>query len=175
MRLPIILSGLLVVACSPREIAALPDDRLPQAALAAFQRHVETLGDGTLTCSAAAIEAAPRATGFINDDLTPDYAIDTGRISCQASGDAAPTAYFCGLYTCAFPALISNGDDWRVVPLMSGNEIEVRTVYQSTHFQVRQVNFGDPGGDTVVVREYAWRDGELVRVTERSEQVAASR
>jgi hypothetical protein len=174
MRIPILLSGLVIAACSPQTATTLPDDRLPAAAIAAFQTHAATLGDGALTCSAEAIEQAPRVSGYVNDDMAVDYAINTARLGCEASGDATHMAYFCGLYTCAFPALMSVGESWVVVPLMSGNEIEITTVYQDTRFHVRQINFGDPGGDTIVVREYGWQDGQLVRLAERSEQVAVA-
>ena len=159
---------LAVVGCS-RDPAPLPDEaRLPAAALAAFQSHLRTMSDGDLVCSNAAIEAAPRVVGYINDDRLPDYAIATQDLQCRSELGSA-VAYFCGGSICAFPALMSDGADYQVVWLMSGNEISTRTDYQEARFVVRQGVFAGSAGSRVSVREYVWRNGALTRVFEHEE------
>lgn len=170
MRPALVVFSLAVAACSP-DRSVMPDrTHLPPAAIAAFQAHIQTLGQGNLVCSDTAIDSAARVGGYINDDSVEDYAIETRALACSTRDDAAAVAYFCGRFSCAFPALISRGTNWDVVPLMVGNQVEVRDHYQETRFVVRQVNFGDPGGDTVLVREYAWREDQLTRVAEYPER-----
>lgn len=170
MRLFPVLSLSLIAGCAPA--AAPPGDAgLPPAAIAAFQSHVQTLGKGVLNCTARSIEAAHRVSGYINDDDRPDYAIDTRDLRCTTSDDSLSYAYFCGRSMCSYPALVSEGDGWRVIPLMSGNAISVERRYQDSLFIVRQMNAGDPGRDSILVREYGWRDGELVRLAEYAEGV----
>lgn len=167
--IPFLLVGLLA-ACSRTEPPA-DDLSLPPAAIAAFQDHVRTLGRGVLNCSADSIESAHRVAGFVNEDFVPDFAIDTRDLACTTTDDSLSLAYFCGLSMCAYPVLMSDGDGWQVIPLMAGNAIAVEERYQDTLFIVRQMNYGDPARDTILVREYGWRDEGLVRLSEYVEGV----
>jgi len=161
-------AGMVLSACSEAP-DPLPDQtRLPGAAVAALQSHLTLMSDGDLTCSVEAIATAPRAVGFINDDRLPDFAISTQDLQCHSELGSA-VAYFCGGSICAFPALMSDGDNYRVIWLMSGNEISTRTDYQEARFVVRQGVFAGAAGSRVSVREYVWRDGGLARVLEREE------
>ena len=162
------VAALGLSACSG-EPDPLPDAAsLPASALAAFQDHLQTMSEGDLSCTDAAIEAVPRAVGFVNDDPQPDYALVTQHLRCRSDRGSA-LAYFCGQQICAFPALMSDGEGYRVIWLMSGNEIETRTDYQETRFVVRQGGYAGADRSAVVVREYIWRDGDLRRVAEREE------
>ncbi|MHA6288940.1 hypothetical protein [Maricaulis sp. CAU 1757] len=159
------LTALLIAACSapdpPDTVAA---GELPQSAVDAFLVHTRQISAGALQCRAADIHALPRATGLINEDAIPDHALDTQRLSCRTRGRDATPAWFCSASACAFPALVSGPDGWQVVVLMGGNEIAVVEHYREQRFQVRQsVSTG------VEVREYAWRDGALTRVSEHEE------
>ncbi|WP_323761681.1 hypothetical protein [Maricaulis sp.] len=166
-------AAMALSACSD-EPDPLPDEaRLPDAAVAALQVHLAAMSDGDLTCSHAAIEAAPRAVGFINDDRLPDFAISTQDLQCRSEIGSA-VAYFCGGSICAFPALMSDGADYQVIWLMSGNEVSTRTDYQEARFVVRQGVFAGSAGSRVAVREYVWRDGTLTRVLEREEVAGRS-
>jgi|GEM_PF-3148243 len=165
----ICLVAVMALSACSGEPDPLPDEaRLPGAAVAALQSHLTRMSEGDLTCSEAAIEAAPRAVGFINDDRLPDFAISTQDLQCRSELGSA-VAYFCGGSICAFPALMSEGTDYRVIWLMSGNEVSTRTDYQEARFVVRQGVFAGSAGSRVAVREYVWRDGTLTRVFEREE------
>ena len=161
--IPVALFG--IVSCEAPE-TGLADDRLPAEALAAFQDHVRTLGQGDLICPAEAIEAAPRVSIDINDDGIADYALETARLRCSASEGYAPQAFFCGGRICAFPAIVSAPEGWRVISVMSGNAIEAVAHYRQGRFRVFQHDFGDPSGNRVVIREYTWQDDHLARVSE---------
>lgn len=166
---PVTTLCLVALSACSGEPDPLPDEaRLPSAAVAALQSHLTRMSEGDLTCSEAAIEAAPRAVGFINEDRLPDYAISTQDLQCHSELGSA-VAYFCGGSICAFPALMSDGADYRVIWLMSGNEVSTRTDYQEARFVVRQGVFAGSAGSRVAVREYVWRDGALTRVFERED------
>ncbi|WP_041636977.1 hypothetical protein [Maricaulis maris] len=163
------LAAVVALSACADEPDPLPDEaRLPGAAVAALQVHLTAMSDGDLTCSDAAIEAAPRAVGYINDDRLPDYAISTQDLQCRSELGSA-IGYFCGGSICAFPALMSDGADYQVVWLMSGNEVTTRSDYREERFVVRQAVFNGSAGSGVAVREYVWRDGALRRVFEREE------
>ncbi|MFY0636636.1 hypothetical protein [Maricaulis maris] len=163
------LAAVLALSGCSRDPAPLPDEvGLPAAALSAFQAHLRTMSEGDLVCPDAAIEAAPRVTAYLNDDRLPDYAIATQDLDCE-SEITSSVAYFCGGSICAFPALVSEGEDYRVVWLMSGNEIEAQSHYREERFVVRQLSYAGSRGSAVLVREYSWIDGALRRVAEREE------
>jgi hypothetical protein len=164
MRVLSFMAVLGLAACSSETSNFLPDDHLPDAAVEAFQLYVEQLSNDTLDCDASAIRAAPRVSGDLNSDGQRDFAIDAGQLTCDAPANAATSFYFCGGSTCAYPALMSKDDGWIATPLMSGNEIEVVEHYRDTRFRVRQMDFGSVSRETILVRDYAWRDGELIRV-----------
>lgn len=164
-----VLAGVLALSACSRDPAPLPDEaRLPAAALSAFQRHLRTMSEGDLTCPDAAIDEAPRVSAYLNADSRPDYAIATQDLDCE-SQISSSVAYFCGGSICAFPALISQGEEYRVVWLMSGNEIEAQSHYREERFVVRQLSYAGSRGSAVLVREYTWIDGALRRVAEREE------
>jgi len=163
-----------LAACSPAPVANLPEDRIPRPAVRAFIEYASVLGGGQLRCSAMAVAQAPRAEIDINDDGRMDYAIDTRQLSCIAQSGSA-TSYFCGYTDCAFPVIVSTGDGWSVIPMMSGNSIEAVSHYRDARFRVRSLDRGNPQSPGVLVRDYAWREGHLVRVhqtTEQPEQLA---
>lgn len=163
------LAAVLALSACSQEPAPLPDEAaLPAAAVAAFQSHMRRVSEGDLTCPDAAIEAAPRVSAYLNADNLPDYAIATQDLDCE-SQISASVAYFCGGSICAFPALVSEGEDYRVVWLMSGNEIEAQSHYREERFVVRQLSYAGSRGSAVLVREYSWIDGALRRVAEREE------
>ena len=130
------------------------------------------MSEGRLNCSAAHINAAPRLAADFNGDGPADYVIDAARLDCQLRPGLWDDNYFCGLNICAFPLLVSEGEAWRVVTLMSGNAVEMVEHYRETRIRISQGNFGIVGGDMIQVREYAWRDGQLRRIAERQESPA---
>jgi hypothetical protein len=164
MRVLSFLTVLGLVSCSSESPEFYPDDHLPDGAVHAFQGYVSELSNGTLDCNPAAIRAAPRVWGDLNSDGQKDFAIEAGHLTCDAPANAATSFYFCGGSTCAYPALMSHEGAWVAMPLMSGNEIEVIEHYRDTRFRVRQLDFGSVSRETILVRDYGWRDGELVRV-----------
>jgi hypothetical protein len=164
MRVLSFLAVLALAACSPTSPEPFQADALPDGAVEAFQLYVDELSNGALVCDAAAIRAAPRVMGDINGDGLSDFAIDAGQLSCDAAPNTATSFYFCGGSTCSYPALMSHDGGWIAEPLMSGNEIEVVTHYQDLRFRVRQLDFGSVSRETILVRDYGWRDGELIRV-----------
>lgn len=159
----------LAAGCSPGPPDALPEDRMPREALQTFEGFISEIGGGALRCSPRSIRDAAYIRADINRDGAPDFAIDTRQLSCVARNGEVAAAYFCGTYTCAYPLLVSGEEGWRVVPMMSGNEIEVVTRFYDEILRVRQINFGDPSRSTITVRDYAWEEGELRRVAERAE------
>jgi hypothetical protein len=167
--------GSLVIlsACQPDITGHAERDQLPPEAVAAFQSWVAEYSENEVSCSATAIEAAPREVGFINDDQVTDYALQPGLMACETrSSHLVSTSFFCSYRTCAFPALISDETGWHVESMMSGNEVETYVHYQEARFRVSQPDFSDPRGETIIVRDYAWRDGRLGRVSVRREQVS---
>ena len=164
----------LATACSPAP-APVPDDAgLPAGVLAAFHDHLDAISDGALECRDHDIAAAAQLSGRINADDRPDYVVDTRALNCTATRHGPAVAYFCGTSACAFPLLVSDGEEWRAVVLMSGNSARIVEHYRETRIEVRQGARGVPGG-AVAVREYAWRDGRLVRTGEWMEAVGADR
>ncbi len=147
----------------------LPEDRLPREAAQAFTRYASELGSGELRCSVMAVSHAPRAEIDINRDGRMDYAIDTRQLGCSAPSNTVSSAYFCGIATCSYPVILSTEEGWSVIPLMSGNSIEAFAHYAEARFRVRELNRGDPRQSNILVREYAWRDGQLTRVYETIE------
>lgn len=165
---------LVLAACTPAPPGAPDEGALTGGAIDAFQRHVEQLGRGRLVCSREAVRAAQRVSGDINEDGIVDHVIDTQTLDCSTQDHTAAVSYFCGLRICAYPAIISDGDGWRVIPMMAGNSIEFVAHYHDARVLVRQLNYADPSGDTILVREYAWRDGDLARVAVREETARGS-
>ena len=167
--LSVLVSTALLGACARDDMPALPEERLPNGALDVLQAHVRAIGNGDLSCDDQVLSQAPRVSTDINADGRPDFAVDTRNLHCTSRDGNVPDAYFCGFYMCGFPLLVSNAESWDVVQLMAGNEIEVVDYYREARFRVRQINLGDPTRRTVLIREYAWRDGRLQRVAERTE------
>jgi len=169
-----LLSGLLCVAmaaaCTDSRVPSLPEDRLPTGALDALQRHVRNIGGSDLNCERQVLAEAPRVEQDINADGRPDFAIDTRNLRCTSREGNVPDAYFCGIYVCGFPLLVSHETGWELVQLMAGNEIEAFHYYREPRYRVRQVNLSDPSRRTVLVREYAWREARLQQVMERVEE-----
>lgn len=164
----------LAAACSPAP-GPVPDDAgIPAGVLVAFRAHLDTISDGALVCRDDDVVAAARLSGRINQDDRPDYVVDTRALNCTATRDGPAVAYFCGTIACAFPLLVSDGEEWRAVVLMSGNSARIVEHYRETRIEVRQGARGVPGG-AVTVREYAWRDGRLVRTGEWMEAVGTGR
>ena len=167
------LGALLLTACQPQQARSLAQDRLPAEAVSAFQSWVTEYSEGEVICSAAAIDAAPRVSGFITDDFVADYAMQPGLMGCETRSDQfISTSFFCSYRTCAFPALISDGAGWHVEAMMSGNRVESYVHYQEARFRVSQPDFSDPRGQTIIVRDYAWREGRFGRVSVRREHAA---
>ena len=161
------LAEAVLAACSA---APPPDerteDRLPPAAVAAFQAHLREISDGTLVCRDDSIAQLGHVTGHINDDAVRDYALLTQDLRCETRIEASTVAWFCGASGCAFPALVSEGEGFRVIPLMSGHRVRVARHYREDRFEVHQARAtGYPGG-VIEIREYAWRDGALRSVRE---------
>ena len=164
------LSAALVVGCTDSTVPSLPEEQLPRGALEALQQHVRDIGGGDLRCDRQVLADAPHVINDINSDGRPDFAIDTRNLSCTSREGNVPDAYFCGLYVCGYPLLVSTAEGWDVVQMMAGNEIEAMQYYREPRFRVRQINLSDPSRRTVLVREYAWREGRLQRVMERAEE-----
>lgn len=161
-------SGL--AACGPSPVINLPEDRLPREAAQAFIRYASDLGEGELRCSVMAVTHAPRAEIDINADGRTDFAIDTRQLGCSAPSGTASSAYFCGSFTCSYPVIVSGEGGWRVIPMMSGNAIEAVEHYTEARFRVRQLNRTTASAPSnILVRDYAWREGELARVYETIE------
>jgi hypothetical protein len=172
--LAVALTAAWSTACSPAP-GPVPDDAgLPAGVLAAFHDHIDTISDGALVCRDPDIAAAAQLSGRINADDRPDFIVDTRALNCTATRDGPAVAYFCGTGTCAFPLLVSDGEGWRPVVLMFGHEARIVEHYQETRIEIREGARGVPGG-AVTVREYAWRDGRLVRIGEWLEAVEADR
>lgn len=172
MRCLMICLSLAMAACT-QAAPSIPDEAgLPSAAIRAFQSHVAQMSEGRLDCSAAQINAAPHLAADLNGDSRTDYVLDAARLDCQLRPGFWDDNYFCGLNICVFPLLVSEGETWRVITLMSGNAVELAEHYRETWVRVSQGNFGIAGGDLVQVREYAWRDGQLRRIAERQESPA---
>lgn len=164
-----VMAAAMLAGCGPSPVANLPEDRLPREAAQAFIRYTQDLSDDELSCSVMAVAHAPRAEIDINEDGQMDFAIDTRRLSCGAPAGRSSVAYFCGLSACSYPAIISQGEDWVVVPLMSGNSIDAIAHYTEPRFQVRSMERLLTGASSVLVRDYAWRQGALRRVNEEVE------
>lgn len=160
----------MISACSDSRVPSLPEERLPRGALDALQQHVREIGGSDLSCDRQVLADAPHVVSDINSDGRPDFAIDTRNLSCTSREGNVPDAYFCGLYVCGFPLLVSRDDGWDVVQMMAGNEIEAYQYYREPRYRIRQINLSDPSRSTVLVREYAWREGRLQRVFQRTEE-----
>ena len=169
------LGALCVANCSPPPPAHPETGRLPAAAQTAFAAWLDQISEGSLACEPAEVDAARAATAFVDDDAEPDFVIETRALHCRTRRGESAVAYFCGTTACAFPLLVSRRGDWQVVQLMSGNHVRAIEHYRETRIQVREIDRGAPGGRMVLVREYAWRDGALVRINEYSETAEARR
>ena len=167
------LAALCAANCSPAPPDHPENGRLPDAARIAFAAWLDGISEGSLICSAETIDAARAATGFVDDDVQPDFVIETRALHCQTRRGEPAVGYFCGATACSLPLIVSGGGDWQVVQLMSGNHVRVVEHYRETRIQVREIDRGAPGGRMVLVREYAWRDGALVRINEYSETAEA--
>lgn len=169
------LVALLCAACTP-SVPAPPDggEGLPAGAMAAIETHLAGISNGRLVCGAGNLAEAAHLTGYINDDDRPDFLLDTRALHCRANRDGPAVNYFCGSGICAFPLIVSDAERWRVVPMMAGNEARLVEHYRETRIEIREAARGIPGG-AVAVREYAWRNGRLVRTGEWTEGVEARR
>ena len=165
-----VFSAAILMGCTDTTVPSLPEERLPNGALSALQQHVRVIGGSDLTCDRQVLAEAPHVVHDINSDGRPDFAIDTRNLNCTSREGNVPDAYFCGLYMCGFPLLVSREDGSDVVQLMAGNEIEAVQYYREPRYRVRQINLSDPSRSTILVREYAWREGRLQRVLERTEE-----
>jgi hypothetical protein len=163
----------MVTACQPDIPEYVEQDHLPPEAITAFQAWVADYSENEVSCTAAAIQAAPRELGLINEDQVTDYALQPGLMACDTrSSHLVSTSFFRSYRTCAFPALISDDSGWHVESMMSGNQVETYVHYQEARFRVSQPDFSDPRGETIIVRDYAWRDGRLGRVSVRREHAS---
>ncbi|MAK63782.1 MAG: hypothetical protein CMF75_03410 [Maricaulis sp.] len=163
-----------LMACSGEAPPPVPDEAgLPDGAIAAFQDYLHRISEGGLVCEAAEIDSARALTAYVDTDVEPDFVIETRALHCQSRRGESPVGYFCGTTACAFPLIVSRDGAWQVVQLMSGNHVRALEHYRETRIQVREIDRGAPGGHGVRVREYAWHEGELVRVGEFSEDADA--
>jgi hypothetical protein len=160
------LAMVWLAACAEEAGPALPDEAgLDPAALAAFQRHLDRISSGTLDCSRRSIAAAATVRGRIDADGLDDIFIDTRSLQCRSRrGQDVALTYFCGVSACAYLLLLSDGGRWQVVPGLSGNRLSLVEHYRETRIEIRETARGGSAGHDVWVREYAWRDGQLVRV-----------
>lgn len=155
-----------LAACAEEARRPLPDDlALEQAALAAFQDYLAQASTGTLDCPVRTIEAASRLRGRIDGDGIEDVIIDTRSLQCRSRrGQDVALTYFCGVSACSYLLLLSDEGRWHVVPGLSGNRLSLVEHYRETRIEIRETARGGSAGHDVWVREYAWRDGQLVRV-----------
>ncbi|MAC39195.1 MAG: hypothetical protein CMH94_09010 [Oceanicaulis sp.] len=167
-------AALTAMACSQQDAAETPAAGLPAGVLAAFHDHLDRISGGALVCRDGDIAAAATVSGDINADRRPDYVVDTRSLNCQARRDGPAVAYFCGTGSCAFPLIVSQGEAWQTVALMSGNQARIVQHYRETRIEIREGARGVPGGG-ITVREYTWREGRLVRTGEWVEGVEARR
>jgi hypothetical protein len=156
-----VLALALLTACGAEPETA-QTGALPPAALATFQDYLDRVSGDALVCPAAEVAAASRA-GHVDTDGQPDFIIEGRALNCRSTRGEAAVGYFCGSRACAFPLLLSQGGAWRVVTGLSGNELSLVEHYRETRIQLREPAAGLPGSG-VSVREYVWRDGELVRI-----------
>ncbi len=173
------IRGMVLSACTIASLAAcaaevpppVPDEAgLPDAAITAFQDYLDRISENSLVCATDDISAARALSAYVDGDAVPDFVIETRALHCQTRRGEPAVGYFCGATACSLPLLLSGGEDgWQVVQLMSGNHVRAMEHYRETRIEVREIDRGAPGGRNVLVREYAWREGELVRINEYSE------
>ncbi len=168
-----VLAALLLVNCSPPPPDHPENGRLPDDAHIAFAAWLDRISEGSLICEAEDVDAARVLSAHVDEDARPDHVIETRSLHCRTRRGEPAVGYFCGTTACSFPLIVSQGGDWQVVQLMSGNHVRAMEHYLETRIEVREIDRGAPGGRSVLVREYAWRDGALVRIGEYSETAEA--